>query len=209
MTNKMTGGEAAVLSLHKLGVKTVFGLPGVQNDWLYNAFYDHREKVRVIPTRHEQGAAYMALGVALATGDKCVFNVVPGPGLLNASAALATAYALNAKVLCLSGQIPSSKIGRQTGELHEIEGQLEIMGNLTKWAARANSPAEIPGRLFEAFRQLDSGRPRPVGLEIPMDILAASGPVDLDLDVPAPEIPPLTKKPWKRPQYCWAGPKTR
>ena len=194
MTQQMTGGEAAVLSLHKQGVKTVFGLPGVQNDWLYNAFYDHRSKFRIIHTRHEQGAAYMALGAALATGEKSVFNVVPGPGVLNATAALSTAYALNAKVFCLTGQIPSHKIGRQMGELHEIEGQLQIIRNLTKWAERANDPAAIPGLMAEAFRQMDSGRPRPVGLEIPMNVLAASGPVDLDPDITTLDIPPVPEE---------------
>lgn len=194
MTHYMTGGEAAVQTLHNLGVKTVFGLPGVQNDWLYNAFYDNRDKFRIIHPRHEQGAAYMALGASLATGEKSVFSVVPGPGVLNATAALSTAYALNAKTLCLTGQIPSAKIGRQMGELHEIEGQLDILRNLTKWADRANSPAEIPGCLNEAFRQMDSGRPRPTALEIPMDVLAARGPVDLNQAPGAPDLPPLDEE---------------
>ena len=99
---RRTGGEAVVDSLISHGIKSVFGLPGVQNDWLYNAFYDRRDDIGVNHTRHEQGAAYMALGQALATGEPAVFNVVPGPGFLNASAALSTAYAVNAKVLCLT-----------------------------------------------------------------------------------------------------------
>ena len=94
----MTGGEAAVRSLITNGIKTVFALPGVQNDWLFNALFDHRDQIRVIHTRHEQGAAFMALGATLATGNIAVCSVVPGPGLLNAGAALATAYALNAKM---------------------------------------------------------------------------------------------------------------
>ncbi|MCB0108490.1 MAG: acetolactate synthase large subunit, partial [Caldilineaceae bacterium] len=108
----MTGGEAIVQSLLTHGVDTLFGLPGVQNDWLYNALYDQRDKIRVIHTRHEQGAGYMALGYALARGDIGVCSVVPGPGLLNAGAALATAYGLNAQVLYLVGQIPTAKIGK-------------------------------------------------------------------------------------------------
>lgn len=173
MTDVMTGGEAAVLSLHKLGVKTIFGLPGVQNDWFYNALYDHREKFRVIHTRHEQGAAYMGLGHALASDEPTVFNIVPGPGLLNATAAMSTAYALNAKLFCLTGQINSAAIGKDWGELHEINNQLDIIKGLTKWADRATSPADIPGLIEKGFRQMNAGRPRPVGLEIPMDVLAA------------------------------------
>lgn len=194
MTEVMTGGEAAVLSLHKLGVKTVFGLPGVQNDWLYNAFYDHREKFRIIHTRHEQGAAYMGMGHALASGDPTVFNVVPGPGLLNASAAMATAYALNAKLFCLTGQINSAAIGKDWGELHEINNQLTIIQGLTKWAERANAPADVPGLLREGFQQMATGRQRPVGLEIPMDVLAATGPVAFgDMSV-TEESPPIDEE---------------
>lgn len=194
MSQTMTGGEAAVLSLHTLGVKTIFGLPGVQNDWFYNALYDHREKFRLIHTRHEQGAAYMGLGHALASDTPTVFSVVPGPGLLNASAALSTAYALNAKLFCLTGQIPSQAIGKDFGELHEINDQLEIIKSLTKWADRAMSPEDIPGKIQEAFQHMMSGRPRPVGLEIPMDVLAASAAVDPNLQAITPATPPLDEE---------------
>lgn len=188
---KMTGGEAVVKSLIKQGVHTLFGLPGVQNDWLYNALYDHQDQIRVIHTRHEQGAGYMALGYALATGGPAVYSIVPGPGFLNSGAALATAYALNAQVFCLSGQIPTHTIGKGLGVLHEINDQLGIMERLTKWSARATSPAEAVQLVGEAFRQLASGRPRPVGLEVPMDVLSVRGAVDLDYAAGAPFQPPV------------------
>src|SRR4029079_2961651 len=133
---KITGGTAIVQALLAHGVDTLFGLPGVQNDYFYNALYDAGSQIRVIHTRHEQGAAYMALGYALSTGNVGVYNVVPGPGLLNTMAALATAYSTNAKVLCLTGQIRSDAIGRGFGQLHEIPDQLGILRSLTKWAAR-------------------------------------------------------------------------
>ncbi len=186
---KMTGGEAVVKSLIANGVDTLFGLPGVQNDWLYNALYDHQDQIRVIHTRHEQGAAYMALGYAMATGGPAVYSIVPGPGFLNSSAALATAYGLNAKVLCLSGQIPTHTIGQELGVLHEINDQLGIMKRLTKWAERVNSPAEAPLLIGEAFRQMASGRPRPTALEIPMDILSSRKAVDLDVPIAPPFNP--------------------
>lgn len=173
----LTGGEAVVRALVAQGVDTVFGLPGIQNDWLYNAFFDARDRIRVLHTRHEQGAAYMALGQALATGEPSVYNVVPGPGVLNTTAALSTGYALNAPVLCLTGQIPSAKIGKVQGALHEIPDQLGVIRSLTKWAERVDSVGAIPGLVAEAFRQLRSGRPRPVGLEIPMDLLERREPV--------------------------------
>ena len=167
----LTGGQAVVRSLIKEGVDTVFGLPGVQNDWLYNAFYDYRDEIKVIHTRHEQGAGYMALGYNLASGKVGVCNVVPGPGFLNSSASLATAWGLNAKVLSLVGQIPLKAQGKGRGVLHEIPDQLAIQRQLTKWANRATSPEEVPAIMSEAFHQLHNGRPRPVGVEVSMDVL--------------------------------------
>jgi len=174
---KMTGGEAAVETLLAHGIHTIFGLPGIQNDWLYNALYDAGDKIRVVHTRHEQGAAYMALGYAQASGDISVFNIVPGPGLLNATGALATAFGLNAPVFCLTGQIPTNKIGKASGVLHEIPHQPEVLRGLTKWVDRANHPSDVPRKIAEAFYQLRSGRPSPVALEIPMDVLEAKAEV--------------------------------
>ncbi len=188
---KQSGGKAVVSALIDHNIHTLFGLPGVQNDWLYNALYDAREQIRVIHSRHEQGVGFMALGYALATGDTAVFNIVPGPGLLNATSALATAYGLNAPVLCLTGQIPLPQIGKGLGALHELPDQLTIMRSLTKWAERVHSPAQAPTLIAEAFRQLKSGRPRPVGLEVPMDVLAQTAVVDpLPLPLP-PYHPPV------------------
>lgn len=186
---EITGGQIAVRSLREHKVDTLFGLPGIQNDWLYNALYDE-PNIRVIHTRHEQGAAYMALGYALASDKVGVFNVVPGPGFLNSTAALATAYALNAKVLCLCGQIPTKTIGKNTGVLHEIPDQLGVMRSLTKWAQRASEVAQISPVISQAFAQLNSGRPRPVGVEIPMDILAAQTDTTIDY-APIPSQMPI------------------
>lgn len=198
---QLTGGETAVKTLINHGIDTLFGLPGVQNDWLYNGLYDAGDQIRVIHTRHEQGAGYMALGHALATGDISVFSVVPGPGLLNATAALATAYGLNAPLFCLTGQIPSGQIGKGLGALHEIPDQLAILRSLTKWAARANSHAEVQNVLNEAFAQLRTGRPRPVAVEIPMDVLAQREAVTLLEPVtavshpqPNPDLPDLIEQ---------------
>ena len=188
---KQTGGQAVVKALIAHNIHTLFGLPGVQNDWLYNALYDAGEQIRVIHTRHEQGAGYMALGYAMATGDNAVFNIVPGPGLLNATAALATAYGLSAPVLCLTGQIPSAKIGKGLGVLHELPDQLTVMRSLTKWAERIHSPAQAPSLIAQAFQQLQSGRPRPVGLEVPMDVLQQTAVVDDTIPHFPPYHPPV------------------
>ena len=95
---RMTGGEATVQALLAQGVDTLFVLPGVQNDALFSALYEAAERLRVIVTRHEQAAGYMAFGYAAASGRPGAYCVVPGPGFLNTTAALATAYACNAPV---------------------------------------------------------------------------------------------------------------
>src|SRR5437016_5247915 len=102
---EMSGGNGVVQALIDHGITSIYCLPGIQNDHLFNALFDAGDAIKVVHTRHEQGAAYMALGGALATGKPQVFSVVPGPGLLNASAALATAYSCSAPVLALAGQI--------------------------------------------------------------------------------------------------------
>jgi len=175
----LTGGQALVQSLLREGVDTIFGIPGVQLDWAYNALYDAGDKIRVIHCRHEQATAYMADGYARSTGKVGVYLVVPGPGVLNTTAALSTAYACNSQVLCLTGQIQSDAIDVGRGLLHEIPDQIGLLGHLTKWAGSALAPAEIPGLVHEAFRQMRSGRPRPTAIEIPPDVLMAQREVEL------------------------------
>ena len=126
----------------------------------------------MIVVRHEQAAGYMAYGYAAARGRPAAYCVVPGPGFLNTTAALATAYACNAPVLCLAGQVPLRRLGRGFGLLHELPDQLGIMARLTKWAARIEAPHEAGPLLAEAFAKMRSGRPRPAALEVPMDVLA-------------------------------------
>ena len=87
---RMIGGQALVKSITAHGVDTIFGLPGVQLDWFFNALHDEGNNIRVINSRHEQGVAYMARGYAQSTGKVGVFAVVPGPGVLNTTAALST-----------------------------------------------------------------------------------------------------------------------
>ena len=159
---KMTGADAIVASLIGNDVDTMFGLPGGQLDHLFDSVYRAGDKLRLIHTRHEQGAAYMAFGYAQTTGKAGVYAVVPGPGLLNTTAALSTAWACNSPVLAISGQVHLDGIDSGYGHLHEIPDQLGLIRHLTKWAERINTPAETPELLRRAFEELGSGRPRPV-----------------------------------------------
>jgi len=183
---QLTGGQAMVQSLKKHGVDTMFVLPGVQLDNIFDALYDEQDSIALYHTRHEQATSYMADGYARTTGKPGVCLVVPGPGLLNAMAGLSTAYATNTPVLSISGQIQSDLIGFGRGVLHEIPNQLEMMASVTKWAARANNPEDAPALVREAFQRMLSGRPRPVHLEMAPDIMGKLAEVSLldPADVP-------------------------
>ena len=185
-TRELTGGQALVASLIANGIDTLFALPGVQLDGAFDALYQEQDRIRVIHPRHEQAAAYMADGYARTTGKVGACMVVPGPGLLNATAALSTAYACNSPVLCVTGQIQSDLIEFGRGLLHEIPNQLGMIRSVTKHAERATKPPEIPGLVQRAFSEIRKGRQRPVEIEIPPDTLFASADVEL---LPAAGLP--------------------
>ncbi|HVX91829.1 MAG TPA: thiamine pyrophosphate-dependent enzyme [Xanthobacteraceae bacterium] len=167
---RMTTAEATVAALRAHAIDCVYALPGVHNDALFDALYGASTDIRTVHTRHEQGAAYMALGAALATGRPQVYAVVPGPGLLNSAAALLTAYSMNAPVLALVGQIPQANIGRGFGHLHEIRDQAGILARLVDFSARIGTPAEAPRIVAEAIRAMRTGRPGPAAIECAIDV---------------------------------------
>ncbi len=175
----MSGAEALVQSIKSYGVDTIFALPGAQLDPLFDVLYREQDSIRVIHTRHEQGTAYMAFGYAQSTGRVGVNLVVPGPGVLNAASGLCTAHACGAPVLCLAGQIPSKFIGQGIGQLHELADQPGALASVTKWRGRAESAADAPAKVQEAFVQLNTGRKQPVLLEMAPDIMARPGEVEL------------------------------
>ncbi|MFZ5781141.1 MAG: thiamine pyrophosphate-dependent enzyme [Pseudomonadota bacterium] len=188
---RLTTAEATVETLLRHGLDTVYALPGLHNDPLFDAFYHASDRLRVIHPRHEQTAAYMALGAALATGRPQAFAVVPGPGMLNASAALLTAYGMNAPMIGLIGQIPQADIDKGHGHLHEIHDQLGLLRHVTKWAERIRSPQEAPDLVSQAVRHATTGRPRPVALECALDTWAKRADVMLP-DIPlAPPVHPV------------------
>src|SRR5450830_2139043 len=183
--SEMSTGEAAVATLIAHGLDTVYALPGVHNDHLFDAFQRASERLRVVHTRHEQGAAYMALGAALATGRPQAYAVVPGPGLLNTGAALLTAYGMNAPVLALIGQIPAAAIGRGFGHLHEIRDQAGIIARLVDHSARIDGPAEASAKVAKAIASMRQGRPGPAALECAIDVWGKRSPVAFAPPTPA------------------------
>jgi acetolactate synthase I/II/III large subunit len=186
---RMTGGEAIVDGLLRHGIDTVFGLPGVQVYGLFDAFARASNRLRLVNARHEQTTAYMALGYACATGKPAAYAVVPGPGVLNTTAALATAWGLNAPVLCLTGQVPSQMIGRLRGSLHELPDQLATLRSLLKWAERIEHPSQAPYLVARAFQEMLSGRRSPVALEMPWDQFSAAAEVTPHDPLPLHPVP--------------------
>jgi len=167
---KMSGSQALVKSLYKEGIRVVFGLPGIHIYPILDSIYDE-QNIQFITTRHEQAASYMAFGYSKTGKGIGTALVVPGPGLLNASAGIGTAYAASSPILVISGQNNKNTIGLNRGELHEVNDQLDTVKPITKWASRITTASQIPARVQEAFINLRSGHPRPVEIEIPQDTL--------------------------------------
>ena len=170
---RMNGGEALVRSLHSYGVEVVFGLPGAGQYEAIDAIY-RQEGMRYVTTRNEQAISYMADGYARVSGKPGVGIAVEGPGFFNTTAGLATAFAQSSPVLIVTGDHHGVSIpGRPRHD------SLSDYGAYSKWAGRAGSPAEVPGLVREAFRQLNTPRRRPVILEIGPAIFRAEEEVRL------------------------------
>src|SRR3981189_968621 len=194
LDNVMTtssGGEAIGSGLVAHGVDTVFGLPGAQIYGLFDAF--QQAQLKVIGARHEQACGYMAYGYARSTGRPGVLSVVPGPGVLNAGAALLTAYGSNEPVLCLTGQVPTQFLGKGRGHRTKRRTHLATLRTFVKWADRIEYPDAAPSMVSRAFQEMLSGRRGPVSLEMPWDVFtqrAEVGPAKpFDL-FPAPKPDP-------------------
>ncbi len=178
LTKKMTGGEAIVHSVLANGVDTIFGLPGAQTYPIFDAIYQSAD-IKEIISRHEQGAGYMAFGYAYATGKPGVFSVVPGPGILNAGAALSTADATNTPILCLTGQVMSEFLGHGRGHLHEIRDQQGLLKSFIKHVDHIDDPTQTSKHINKAFQEMQSGRPGPASVEMCWDTMASKHDVDI------------------------------
>ena len=189
---KMSGGEALVKSLVNEGVEVVFGIPGIQMYGIVAAIRDE-PGIRMITTRHEQATTYSWLTAIPASRENREWPcVVPGVGLYNAASGMATAYARSSPILVIAGQIPRERIGKDLGAVHEIMNQSDVVRPVTKWRRQVLRPRDIPDAVREAFRQMRTGRPRPVLLEIPPD--AGVEREEVELRDPAP----ISPKPGRR-----------
>jgi acetolactate synthase-1/2/3 large subunit len=182
-----TCGEVLVRLLEAYGIDTVFGIPGVHTVELYRGLPDTR--LRHITPRHEQGAGFMADGYARACGRPAACFIITGPGLTNIATALGQAYADSVPLLVISSVNNSHELGLGEGRLHELPSQRNLMAGLTAFSHTLLRPDELPEVLARAFAVFQSARPRPVHIELPLDVITT----------PANHIPRRILAPIARP----------
>src|SRR4051812_38600034 len=164
-----TGAELAIATLEAHGVETVFGIPGVHTLALYDAL--RSSSIRHVLARHEQGAGFMADGYARASGKPGVACVITGPGVTNIATPIGEAYTDSSPVMVLSSNNRREHVDAMRGNLHDLKDQLGVMRAVTKWNTRVNAADDVTSAMAEGFRQMSSGRPLPVHLEFPLDVL--------------------------------------
>jgi len=169
MRERVTGGAAVIDALVAHGVRDVFGIPGTHNLELYR--YLPASGIRHVVTRHEQGAGYAADGHARVTGRPGVFITTSGPGITNAVTALATSYADSVPTLAVSPGPPRGRVGADVGWLHEVKNQQAALDAVCGRSIRVEHADEIPEVVATVFERFATARPRPVHLEVPVDVL--------------------------------------
>ncbi|NQV44542.1 MAG: 5-guanidino-2-oxopentanoate decarboxylase [Rhodospirillales bacterium] len=187
-----TCGELLTEILESYGVDTVFGIPGVHTLELYRGL--QRADIRHITPRHEQGAGFMADGYARVTGKPGVCFIITGPGMTNITTAMGQAYGDSIPMLVISSTNAHNERGLGEGHLHELRAQSTLVEGVSAFSQTIMRPDDLPGILARAFAVFNGARPRPVHLEIPIDIYKLSAdhvkrpnPVRVSRPGPAPD----------------------
>lgn len=166
-----TAGRAVLETIRAYGVDAVFGIPGTHNLELYRPLADLG--IRAVTNRHEQGSGYGSDGWAQQTGLPGVVITTSGPGLQNAMSAIGTAFCESRPMLVLSPGVPLGSEFADVGTLHETKDATAMVGAIAEWSRRVTSAAEAVEAVHDAFALFRTGRPRPVHIEIPLDVLEA------------------------------------
>jgi len=164
----MTGGQHVVRALLEHGVDTVFGVPGESYLDVLNALYTERERIRLVSCRHEGAASFMAEAHGKLTGRPGICMVTRGPGATNASIGVQTAFQDSTPLIVLVGQVGNDMVEREA--FQEIDYR-RMFGQFTKWVAQIDSAARVTEYMNRAFSVAMSGRPGPVVLALPEDML--------------------------------------
>ena len=187
-TGVTTGGRAVARALAVHGVDVVWGIPGTHNLELYAGLGE--AGIRHLSPRHEQGAAFAADGYARVTGRVGVCITTSGPAVLNAATALGQSYSDSIPVLLVAAGMPLRHPGLGNGELHETKNLMAALEGVVAYAHRVTSVAEIPVAIAQAFARMTSGRPRPVVIEVPLDLLTEEADVAVVPSAPPPVLAP-------------------
>ncbi len=163
-----SGGKVLIDALAVNGVDKIFGVPGESYLEALDAIYQHKSGIEYITCRHEGGSAFMASSYSRLTGKPGVCFVTRGPGATNASIGVHTAFQDSTAMILLVGQVPKKNIEREA--FQEIDYR-RMYGEMTKWVAQIDDPARIPEFINRAFQVAQSGRPGPVVLALPEDML--------------------------------------
>lgn len=169
MTNTVTCGEYLVKQLEAFGIETIFGIPGVHTIEFYRGL--GHTNIKHITPRHEQGAGFMADGYFRASGKVAACFIITGPGMTNITTAMGQAYADSIPMLVISSVNQRSTLGLGQGRLHELPDQRALINGVSKFSYTLMSPNELPEILRQAFAVFNSDRPRPVHIEIPLDVI--------------------------------------
>ena len=172
----MTNAQLIVKTLEAFGVDAVFGYPGAHTAAIHDALID--SPIRHVLVRHEQAAGFMADGYARATGKVGVCLTTAGPGATNAATAIASAYSDSVPVLHLTAHVASKHATAEDGAFHEMD-LVRVFEPMTKWASQPATPDDVPRLLMQALEQVQTGRPRPVFLALPHDLLTAEAAKDV------------------------------
>ncbi|WP_315928165.1 5-guanidino-2-oxopentanoate decarboxylase [Mesorhizobium sp. SP-1A] len=167
----LTTGEYLAKLLDSYGVELIFGIPGVHTVELYRGLPATR--IRHITPRHEQGAGFMADGYARVTGKPGVCFIVTGPGMTNIATAMGQAYADSVPMLVISAVNSREHIAMGQGRLHELPSQRNLVAGVSAFSHTLLDPAQLPEVMARAFTVFNSARPRPVHIEIPLDVMVA------------------------------------
>ncbi len=164
-----TCGEVLVKLLEGYGVEHVFGIPGVHTVELFRGLA--RSPIEHVTPRHEQGAGFMADGYARTRGKPGVCFIITGPGMTNITTAMGQAYADSIPMLVISSVQSRGQLGGGRGKLHELPNQSALVAGVCAFSHTLMAAADLPAVLARAFAVFDGARPRPVHIEIPLDVL--------------------------------------
>ena len=209
----MTGGKAVVECLKAHNVDTIFGIISTHTMYIYDALYHEQANIRFIGGRHEHALGFMADGYSRVTGKPGIMFTSGGPGAADSMGSMGEAYHASSKVLQVTANAEQGLIDSGKGAIHEAKDQLGMFRSVTGWNALINDLEAMPDYFLEAFQRFESGRPRPVELEVPTDLFAKEADVEVipprDATIPTPDPAAIEKaanalKNARRP-IIWVG----